>query len=113
MKPKVLLFCVVFGPASSARFNAFDADARISRFARSRTGKFLSSAMSSFTDHGVRRYDILRGVSPYTRLGGSTNAAGFRYGTLNATLLSDFHAGLISGIEPVDTPGAKLQRPLL
>ena len=45
--------------------------------------------------------------------GGSTNAALLRYGTLNATVLSELHWGLRIGTEPSATPGAKLQRALL
>src|SRR5437867_8721326 len=64
MNPNVLLLCVVFGAAKTTRFKAFDAEARISRRTLSLTWNSLSSAMSSCTVHGVRRYDILRGVSP-------------------------------------------------
>src|ERR1044072_8807333 len=50
--------------------------------------------------------------------GGSVNAAGLRYGILPCEavpILSCvlFHAGLMSGIWPAATPGAKLHRALL
>src|SRR3954462_15071970 len=51
-------------------------------------------------------------------LGGSTKAAGLRYGILPSAVVPillwlQVQAGLINGIWPVVAPGAKLQRALL
>jgi hypothetical protein len=101
--PKSALFCVVFGLANRTRFGAFDAEARISILTLSVMLKIFRSAISSFTVHGLRRYDIWRGVSPYVMLAGKANAAGLRYGILPSAavpILSwlQVQAGLISGI---------------
>ena len=71
-RPKSGLLRVVFGPPNSTRLNPFEADARTSNPSRSAILKFLINAKSSLTVHGVRRYDICRGVSPNAMFAGCT-----------------------------------------
>src|SRR4051794_39798708 len=62
--PKSGLLRVVFGTPKTTRLSALEADARISRFVPSEILKSFNIAISSFTVHGVRKFDIWRGVSP-------------------------------------------------
>src|SRR3989441_9727599 len=101
----------VSGPGNRCRFRALNAESRNSKYRLSAIWKFFSIAMSSLIVLGPRSCAIRSGVLPYVMLAGKTKAALLNSGTLAATALLEFQAGLTNGIV-TPAPAAKLARGL-